>query len=582
MNNLKKVQSLLKNSNVHAFIFPRTDEFLSEYIAPYAERVKWISNFSGSSGKIIVMQKKAVVFVDGRYTIQAKKEINLNYFSIEHISTFYKWLQNNLKKNFTVGLDPNHHSKNDIELIKKITDKKNIKIVFFEKNPVDQVWKNRPIRPTSKVFQHKLKYSGKSVKEKLSEIQSIILSKKCDYYILNALDSIAWLLNLRGNDILYTPLNFAYVIITKNKKIELFIDEKKIQNLKKQLNLFSNLHPLLSVKSFLKNLKPKTTIGIDKIRTPIVFEEICLKNNLNITYIQDPCIDLKAQKNDNEIQGARRANIRDSISVTKFLFWLKNIMKINKTDEIKAAKKLFDLRKKNDLFYSSSFETISAIDNHAALPHYRVDTKSNLSFKKNSIYLFDSGAQYLDGTTDITRTITIGKPSKEHKDRFTRVLKGHIAIATCIYKQGTKGSSLDSLARKSLQKIGCDYDHGTGHGVGSFLSVHEGPQRIAKYTESEIKEGMIVSNEPGYYKKGNYGIRIENLLITKKKSRTHLFFETISWAPIDIELIEVSLLNLQELKWINWYHKEVFNKISKKLNVKETLWLKKITRTIKK
>ena len=375
-------------------------------------------------------------------------------------------------------------------------------------------------------------------------------------------------------------MNLAYAIIPQNEKIELFIHLKKIQDIKKEINNFSNCHSLESIREFIKNLSLKATIGIDKMRTPFIFENMLKVNSLNFKYIEDPCIYPKAQKNEVELQGARHANIRDGVSITKFLYWLKKEIIINKIDELHAAKKLFSLREKNDLFYSLSFETISAVDQHSALPHYRVTKESNLPFKQDSMYLIDSGAQYFDGTTDLTRSIILGTPTKEQKDLFTRVLKGHIGIANCIFKVNTKGSSLDPVARKSLKEIGCDYDHGTGHGIGSFLNVHEGPQRIAKaqgLTNDQIKEGMILSNEPGFYKTGKYGIRIENLIIVKRESSTDLSFETISWAPIDIELIETSLLNSEELKWINWYHRQVFNKLANKLNRDERKWLEEVT-----
>ena len=583
MNNLSKLQQWLIDNDLDAFIFFRTDEFLSEYIAPYAERLKWISNFSGSAGKAVIKQTSATIFVDGRYTIQAHEEVDLNSFSIEHLYDFPDWLKNNLHNKLKIGLDPHLHSKKDLELIEKIIDETDTEIKFLNDNPIDQLWENQPARPRSKAFQHALQYSGISAEKKILQIKSIIKSKQCDYYIISTLDSIAWLLNIRGNDILYTPLNLAYAIITQEKKIELFIDEEKIQDIKSKISEFSNPHPLKSIESFIKDLPSNTTIGLDKIRTPFIFENICREKSLKFKYFEDPCIYPKAQKNETELQGACLANTRDGISITKFLYWLKNEIRIDDTDEIIAAEKLFTLRKNNDLFYSLSFETISAADQHSALPHYRVTKESNLRFKKNSIYLVDSGAQYLDGTTDITRTIIFGSPTKEQKDRFTRVLKGHIAIANCVFEEGIQGSLLDPLARKSLNNIGCDYDHGTGHGIGSFLSVHEGPQRIAKSTglsDGKIKEGMIISNEPGFYKKGEYGIRIENLVIAKKKSHSQLEFEVISWAPIDVELIENSLLTFEEKEWVNWYHQEVYNKLAGQLDRKEKSWLNKVTRPI--
>ena len=583
MSNLEQLQQWLIKNNIDAFILIRTDEFLSEFIAPYAERLNWISNFSGSAGKAIIMQTTAYIFVDGRYTVQVQEEVNMHNFNILPLMDFHKCLETNLKKNNLVGIDPNHHAKKDIESIKKITNKFDVKIQFLESNPIDLLWKNQPIKPNSKAFQHDLQYCGKSIEKKISQVKNILQTNQCDYYVFTALDSIAWLLNLRGNDILYTPLNLAYIIITPNKKIELFINEDKIIDVKIDLEKYCNFHLFESIHNFIKKIPSNVTIGIDEGKTPFFFEKIFREYSHKFKYFEDPCTYPKAQKNSVELQGARNANIRDGISVTKFLYWLKNEINTNKNDEINAAQKLFSLRKNNDLFYSLSFETISAVNQHAALPHYRVSQKSNLKFYENSIYLVDSGAQYLDGTTDITRTVILGTPTKEQKDRFTRVLKGHIAISTCDFKQKTKGSFLDPLARKYLQEIGCDYEHGTGHGIGSFLSVHEGPQKIAKnqgLSEGNIKEGMILSNEPGFYKEGEYGIRIENLIIVKRKSQTLLNFEVISWAPIDVDLIEFSLLTYDEIKWINWYHQEVFNKLSDKLNNKEKTWLFKVTQPI--
>ena len=417
----------------------------------------------------------------------------------------------------------------------------------------------------------------------MQEIQSVLESSFIDYYILTSLDSIAWLLNIRGNDILYTPLILSFAIIPRSGKIELFVDEYKIKKIKKRIQNITNINSFRSICEFLSTINKNKIVGMDKDRTAYIFKKICNDNNIVTNYLSDLCAYPKAQKNSIELFGARNANIRDGLSITKFLYWLKNEMIIDKTDEIKAADYLFDLRKKNDLFYSISFETISAIDEHAALPHYKATHETNLSFRKNSIYLFDSGAQYLDGTTDITRTIILGKPSKEQQDRFTRVLKGHISIALATFEICTTGSALDPLARKSLLDIGCDYDHGTGHGVGSFLSVHEGPQRISKkqgMSDGEIREGMILSNEPGFYKKKEYGIRTENLIVACKKTNNTLGFETISWAPIDIDLIDVSLLTIQEKNWLNNYHETVYLNLHQKLDSNEARWLHEVTKPL--
>ena len=573
----------MQENNIDIFIVNRTDEFLGEYIAPYAERLEWVSNFSGSSGKAIILKNSAIIFVDGRYTFQVKDEVNNKIFQIKHLVNFWEWFKEVLSNNFIIGLDPSLHSKDDINKINKLLKDFKSQINYLEINPIDILWKNQPLQPKSKSFIQEIRYSGKSIEKKIKQIQTILINNKINYYLLTALDSIAWLLNIRGNDIANTPLSLAYAIITSHNKVELFIDHNKIKDIEKQLNSFVNFHTFETIKDYIINITSESTIGMDKTKTPFIFEKICNENNIPCKYFDDPCTYPKAQKNSIELDGAKKANIRDGVSVTKFLYWLKNEMNISETDEMKAAKYLFDLRKKNDLFYSLSFNTISAFGEHAALPHYQATKETNLPFKKDTIYLFDSGAQYRDGTTDITRTIIIGKATKEHKDRFTRVLKGHIAIAANHFRIDSKGSQLDSLARKSLQEINCDYDHGTGHGIGSFLSVHEGPQRIAKsqgLSDGLIKEGMILSNEPGFYKEGEYGIRTENLIIVIKQSDLNLQFETISWAPIDIDLININILDYDEIMWLNNYHLKVYEKLKYKLDVREKKWLQKVTQPI--
>jgi len=579
MNNLQKIQNYLIENNISLLIVNRTDEFLNEYIAPYAERLEWISNFSGSAGRAIIQQNKAFIFIDGRYTFQAHKQVDAQYFDIEHLKDYWKYLENNIEINSRIGIDPTLHSISEIKKIEELVKKKKSFVKYLEKNPIDNLWNDQPSYPQSQAFIHKEKYAGKFSIDKLGNLQSILKSSSIDHYILTSLDSIAWLLNIRGNDILHIPLILSFAIVPRSGKIELFVDDGKITSIKKKLQDIVNFHSFNDIEDYLIT-NNNSVIGMDEDRTVYNFSKICNDNNLSIKYLPDPCVYPKAQKNSTELSGARNANIRDGLSITRFLYWLKNEMNINKTDEIKAADYLYDLRQNNDLFYSLSFDTISAIDEHAALPHYRVTHKTNLTFRDNSIYLVDSGAQYLDGTTDITRTIILGEPTEEQKDRFTRVLKGHIAIASATFEVKTKGSTLDPLARKSLQDIGCDYDHGTGHGIGSFLSVHEGPQRIAKsqgLSDGEIREGMILSNEPGFYKKEEYGIRTENLIVAYKKTDITLGFETISWAPIDIDLIDINILSSEEIIWLNNYHQKVYEKLSDKLDVGEREWLKKVT-----
>ena len=583
MNHLQQIQKWMKSNNIDLFLINRTDEFLSEYIASYAERLKWISNFSGSAGRTLILQNKALIFIDGRYTLQAHQQVDSRYFSIENLENYWKLLKKNIETNSVIGIDPSLHSNSEIKKIEKLVKENHSSIKYLSKNPIDILWKDQPSYPKSEAFILKEKYSGKSSISKLQEIQSVLESSFVDYYILTSLDSIAWLLNIRGNDIIYTPLILSFAIIPRSGKIELFVDEYKIKKIKNRIQNITNINSFKRIYEFLSLLNTNKVVGMDEERTAYIFKKICDDNNIITNYLTDPCVYPKAQKNSIELSGARNANIRDGLSITKFLYWLKNEMIIDKTDEIKASDYLCDLRKKNDLFYSFSFDTISAIDEHAALPHYKATHETNLSFRKNSIYLVDSGAQYLDGTTDITRTVILGKPSKEQQDRFTRVLKGHISIALATFKIHTQGSALDPLARKSLLDIGCDYDHGTGHGVGSFLSVHEGPQRISKnqgLSDGEIREGMILSNEPGFYKKKEYGIRTENLIVAYKKTNNTLGFETISWAPIDIDLIDVSLLTILEKNWLNNYHEIVYLNFHQKLNSNEARWLHEVTKPL--
>ena len=582
---IAQLQNYLRNINVKHIIINRTDEFLGEYIAPYAERLNWLTNFSGSAGRAIISQESAKLFVDGRYTVQAKEQINKNEISIDHLENFWVVLKALYKTNGLLAVDTRLHSIKEIKKIQDILKKTKSQICFLDTNPIDELWKDQPLYPQSSIFNHPLNYAGIDRKDKIKNFQKILQINKIDYYILSALDSIAWLLNIRGNDIMYTPIAFANLLIPSKGKIILFISVENIQtDLQKKIKSSCDIHSFKEMEKFIKNIPGKKCVGMDYENTSFYFKYLCKSAGLDTHHIVNPCIQAKAVKNEVELEGAREANIRDGISITKFLFWLKNNDKINNISEISAADYLYNIRKNNNLFYSLSFDTISAIGKHAAFPHYRVTEESNQQLENNNIYLVDSGAQYKDGTTDITRTIIIGKPSEEHKDRFTRVLKGHIAIATHIFSKGTTGADIDYLARKSLNEGGYDYDHGTGHGIGSFLSVHEGPQRIAKKSDliksAELLPGMIISNEPGYYKENSYGIRIENLIIVKEKTSNLIEFETISWAPIDYDLIEKKLLNDVEVQWINSYHSKVYKKIQNFLSLKEKKWLQKATKTL--
>ncbi len=585
VSNLQILQSKLIDKKIDILIINRTDEFLNEYISPYAERLKFITNFSGSAGKAIIFQNKAYLYVDGRYTFQAKNQINNKEIESKHLNLFWKDIKIHCsKKNHNIAIDPKLHSIKEVKKIQNFTSDKSSKIIYLEKNIIDSVWEKQPDIEYSNIFDHPIKFAGNSRINKLNHFKKYIKKNNIDHYLVSGLDNIAWLLNIRADDILYTPLVFAYLLISKNEGSCLYIKSDKIsEKLKSELKKNINICSINNIENIFSKIKNNEIVGLDFSATTYYFLLLLKEKNINYKDAVNPIILAKAIKNQTEQSGAINANLRDGASVTRFIYWLKNEMDINSSNEIAAANYLYSLRKDNDLFHSLSFDTISAFGKNAALPHYRVDKLSNTSFKINNIYLVDSGAQYYDGTTDITRTIILGKATEEQKDRFTRVLKGHIALSNHIFLKGTTGTDIDYLARESLNEIGCDYDHGTGHGIGSFLSVHEAPQRIAKksmFDSVELATGMIISNEPGYYKLNEYGIRIENLVLIKEKQNNRLFFENLSWCPIDRELINKDLLNKKEVEWINTYHANVFIKLNVFMNDNEKKWLKLATEQI--
>ena len=586
MKNLKiiKIQQKLIDNEIDSLIINRTDEFLNEYIPPDAERLYWATNFSGSAGRAIISQNTSTLFVDGRYTFQANEQIDKNVISLSHWNDYSQELNKIFNKNKCIGLDPMLHSIEEVIKIIELAKKNETTLNFTSPNLIDELWQDKPKRQYSIIFDHPVNYAGIDALDKIDLFVEELKNNNLDSYFLSSLDSIAWLLNIRADDILYTPLAFSYLFISLVSKPVLYLSIEKLNDdLKNRLSNFLVLKPIEEIKEVFKNLTKNIQIGFDYKNTSYFFYQLALNNKLIPANLQNPCLIPKAIKNETELEGSRKAHLRDGVSMTKFLYWLKNHDSIEKENEISVANKLLSLRKSNELFHSLSFDTISAIGKNAALPHYRADKNNPVSLKNNSIYLSDSGGQYYDGTTDITRTIILGKPNKEQIDRFTRVLKGHINLSTHTFQKGTKGNEIDYLARESLQEINCDYDHGTGHGIGSFLSVHEAPQRISKksmFPSVELLPGMILSNEPGYYKEGEYGIRIENIIVVKEDRENQLKFENISWAPIDRELIDSKMLNKEELKWINNYHLQVFEKISGFLTLEEKNWLLDVTKPL--
>lgn len=567
MSNLKLLRQILETLNLDYFILPNNDEFSNEYLPKSAKRLEFITGFTGSNAIIIVGQKKAAFFTDGRYTIQAATEVNNKEYEIYNLSdkNWLEWLLENSKNNDRIGFDPKLHSISSINYCQEILRER--EIIFLKENPVDQIWSKKPKAPSTKVFIHDLKYAGISAQEKIKIITKELAG---DALILNSPISICWLLNIRATDIDFTPIALCHAIIYKNGKVDLFIEKKRLnEKVKKHLK---NIN-IISPKNLEKNISSLKNKNIQIDPNSCNYWLYSLLQKRVISRLPDPCLIHKACKNSVEIKGMIKAHEIDGIAVTKFLLWLKNEAK--NIDEIKAAKKLLEFRKQNKEFFSPSFETISGFASNGAIVHYRSTKKTNKKIVVNSLYLLDSGGQYFSGTTDITRTIAIGKPTNEQKHNFTLVLKGHIALATAEFSDKTTGSDLDILARQFLQKEGKDYDHGTGHGVGCFLSVHEGPQNISKRKNNiSLKPGMIISNEPGYYKAGEYGIRIENLvLVEKSKKKGFLKFRTITLAPIDVNLIDFKLLTKEEKSWLDNYHLEIYQKL--KLTKLEKNQLKK-------
>ena len=557
---IKALKQILKKQKIDYFLLPNSDEFFSEYLPENQKKIQYLTGFTGSNAYIIFGQKKSYFFTDGRYILQAKNEINLDEFEIINIAekSLPIWLEENLGGGKNLAIDPKLSSINFVNLVKRIVPK----LVLLESNPVDEIWKERPLQLEKTIFPCEKKISGL---DSSSKIKQVLQNLEADVMIITRSENLCWLLNIRGCDIEFSPLLLVYGALFKNGKVELFEAKK------------GNEENLPSLSDLIKLMKSKSVkkIQIDANTTNYWLYQLLQKNNFGIILKNCPIELLKSVKNKVEIKGAIKAHEADGLALTKFLYWLESSIKNGEEiDEIKAEEKLLEFRRENPNFLYPSFASISGFASNGAVIHYRASKKTNKKFNKNSLYLIDSGGQYFGeymATTDVTRTVAIGKPSKEMIEDFTRVLKGHIAIARAKFPRGTTGAQLDVLARFHLWQAGKDYDHGTGHGVGSFLSVHEGPCGISKRAHQELKEGMILSNEPGFYKEGEYGIRIENLMLVKKYNEKFLCFQTLTLAPIDINLVDVKMLTYPEKKWLQEYHSQIFDLFGGKFGVKPNL-----------
>ena len=561
MEKINKLKKLLSNYNVDGYLIPKNDEFFDEYIPKYKDRLMFISSFSGSFGFALVLKNKNYLFVDGRYSLQAKMQSG----KLFEIITIPNKLPFNVlkKKKLTIGFDPKLHTPKNL---KTFFNKTNCRLKIVNQNLIDKLWVRKKINTYKKFYTLPKKAVGKTYKSKVSKLVGILKHKKIDFQFISASENIAWLLNIRGQDSDFTPLPNSYLIINKDKKIFLFCDLKKINSSFRKSFKDVKIVDIKSTIIFLSKIREKKFL-IDSSSCSIFFENTIKKNNRILEYL-DPIYFLKSIKSKVEIQNSIKSHIHDGAALTKFLIWLKKNYKNKNIDEISAQNKLFKFRKKNKNFKFLSFPTISGSGPNGAIIHYKASEKSNRKLKKGDIYLVDSGGQYNFGTTDVTRTVSLDNNSQRIKNIFTRVLKGHIAVASYKLKNNTSGNHLDNIARKSLQEINLDYAHGTGHGVGYFLNVHEGPHGISKNNKIIFKEGMIVSNEPGYYETGKFGIRIENLIRVKKVKKGNVF-ENLTMAPIDKSLINKNILEKSEINWLNSYHRNVFINLKKFMNKNE-------------
>ncbi len=583
---LKALREQLKASQLDGFVVPLTDEHMSEYVGSYAQRLAWLTGFQGSAGSAIVLPEEAAIFVDGRYTLQVRQQVSpteWSYQSVPETSTT-DWLKDHSPEGARIGYDPWLHTRDWVKKAKEALASRGAELVPVGRNPIDEIWTDRPEASKAKLVVQADEYAGKSAAEKRTEIGDWLAKQHADAAVLSALDSIAWAFNVRGEDVTHTPVALAYALVHADGTADLFVAFEKIgPDVGKHLGNGVRLHERSEFESALAGLKDKTVV-VDPERAVAAIFDALEGAGAKILPLRDPAVLPKAIKNPVEIAGQKAAQERDGAAISRFLRWIDDEAPKGEVDELLASDKLESLRRESPELRDLSFDSISGAGPNGAIVHYKSSEKTNRKLEKGSLYLIDSGGQYVDGTTDITRTVPIGEPTEEMRDRFTRVLKGHIAIATAVFPKGTRGSQLDSFARRPLWEAGLDYAHGTGHGVGSFLSVHEGPQRISPVGSSQsggdepLLPGMILSNEPGYYKTGEYGIRIENLVLVVEREidgaeKEMLGFETLTFAPIDRRLVDAGMLEPEELIWLNCYHAHVLAKIGPTLSGPDLAWL---------
>ena len=555
---MKSLKKLFKRYKIDGYIVPKNDEYFNEYVHSSKDRLKFVSSFSGSAGFALILKNKNYLFVDGRYTVQARYQSGKKF---KVITIPNKLPRDVLKPNkkTVLGFDPKLHTEKQLNFIFKI---KNINLRSINQNLVDLVWPNKPKELAKHFFSLPKKNAGATTEKKITQVKNILSKNNIDYLLVTAPENVAWILNIRGYDSSYSPIPNARLLVSKKGDVEFFANPKKIAKIKKTLGEKIRTHDERKIENVL-NYISKKRIWLDSLSCSFYYKNILHKKN-NIVEKIDPIHFFKSIKNNTEIKNMKKSHLIDGIALTKFLFWVKKNFKKKKITEISAQKKLESFRRMHRSYKFPSFNTISGSGPNSAIIHYKASNKTNRALKKGDLYLVDSGGQYSFGTTDVTRTISLDNKSSYIKEIYTRVLKGHIAVSNFKIKKNSTGSQVDQNARKFLKKIKLNYPHGTGHGVGYFLNVHEGPQSLSRNNKINLKDGMIVSNEPGYYKEGAFGIRIENLVYIKKNK-----FEELTVAPIEKDLINKKILNKIEIKWINSYHKKVQKNLSKFMNFQE-------------
>ena len=555
MNKINQLRNFLNKQNCDAYLIPKNDEYFGEYVPKNKDRLKFISGFTGSTGLALILKNKSYLFVDGRYTLQAKKEIYKDFKICEIPKIKPHYILKNLNKEITLGFDPKLFTSNTL---KNIISNSLVKIKPINNNLIDAVWKNKTKVNNNKFYILEEKYHGENYLNKISKVSKFLKLKDIHYLLTTAVENISWLLNIRGSDASSSPLTNGKILFNKNGKIIFFTNINKITpQIKKSFGkkvIFIKEELFVNYLKKIKNSK----ILIDKKTCSFYYEKNIHSSNKLID-IEDPIYLLKAIKNKTEISNTKIAHLFDGIALTKFIFWLKNNYRKTKITEVSAQNKLENYKKQNKNYLYPSFNTISGFGGNGAIVHYRSNNKTNKAIKGNNLYLLDSGSQYFYGTTDVTRTIAIGNLSNFQKKIYSKVLKGHIAVASYKLKKSTLGKHIDKVARVPLLKLGYNYSHGTGHGVGYFLNVHEGPQGLSPFNNHKILPGMILSNEPGFYKENDFGIRIENLIYCEKINNNVSKFTNLTIVPIDKDCINKKLLNKNEINWINNYHQKIFH-----------------------